>query len=219
MDKILEKIGIYNLLAVLFVGVVNLTFSILVLKHLYGVILPDIESTYDWAVLLIVGYVVGLIFQESGSLFQDICLKNNQMLLKALETSSNSRTRLTDFEKQGIYTYVEPVIGTDNDNVVYNYCRFYVMKHCNTTGIERDQSLSAMSRSFFLYFAFLPICMVLFCIIACPVSIWIWVLILFASMAISILMYRRYVRFAVLRYVNIYKNFYYYAVLNLESHA
>lgn len=159
MNKILDKFGIYDLVAVLLSGISICTFSLLVLQLVYKIHIDIGLQVNETLSFIVISYFLGLIFQECGSLIQKKIHKNNALLKKALKVSDESHILLTETEKNGVYAYVKSKLNleNDNDNVVYNYCKFYIIENCDTTRIDKDQSLSAMSRSLSLYFMILAI--------------------------------------------------------------
>lgn len=210
MNKILDNLGIYDLVGVLLSGIIICTFSLLVLHFVYKINI-DIElQINETLTFLVLSYFFGLIFQECGSIIQKIIYKNNALLKKALAVSDDSYILLTETEKNSIYAYIESKLNLENDNIVYNYCKFNIMGNCDITRINKDQSLSAMSRSLSLYFTILAI----FTLFTAPTTPYRLNVILFLlSFFFSILLYYRSVRFAKLRYIYIFRAFYYNVIL------
>ncbi len=211
MSKILDKFGIYDLVAVLLSGINICIFSLLVLQLVYKIPI-DIELQVNKTLsFLVISYFLGLIFQEFGSLVQKIIThKNNTLLKKALKVSDKSNTLLTETEKDGVYTYVKSKFNVENDNIVYNYCKFYIIENYDTTRIDKDQSLSAMSRSLFLYFVILAI-IALINIFFNPNHL--NIILLSVSIILLALFRYRWIRFTKLRYIYIFRTFYYNVVL------
>lgn len=225
MNEILNKLGVYDLIAVLLSEISISTISILVLPLMHTIPININLQTNETLSFLVLSYLLGLIFHEVTSLIQEKTVHRNNGLLKAtLKTPKNSRRLLTEVEKDGIYTYVINKLNLnpneDNDNVIYNYCKFYIMKNADTSRIDRDQSISAMSRSLSLYFILLAITFLINGFLNIffqsePVEI-IYVVISFIYVVISLLcsflLYYRYKRFNQLRYINIFRTFYYNVV-------
>ena len=202
MDKILEKFGIYDLVA------------ILVLQLFYKFSININFRVNETVVFFVISYFLGLVFQEFGSFIQKKTThKNNALLKAALKTSDNSHIYLTDKEKKGVYSYIIEKLNLnphDNiDNIVYNYCKFYILESNETTRIDKDQSISAMSRSLSLYFALLAV-MVFISNFFEPAAMKIILVII--SLFFAGLFYYRCMRFTKLRYINIFRTFYYKVV-------
>lgn len=102
----------------------------------------------------------------------------------------------------------------DNDNIIYNYCKFYFIRNCKTSKIDKDQSLSAMSRSLSLYFIFQTIA-ILYSFLSGITLIKVFLFV--TSIMLSILLYYRCIRFAELRYIYIFRTFYYMELCNLKN--
>ena len=215
MSKILDKLGIYDMVAVLLAGINISTFSIIVMQLIYKIPIDVSLQVNETLLFFVLSYFLGLIFQEISSLIQKkITHKNNRLLKAALKTSNNSHIYLTDTEKDGVYDYIIGKLqlnsDDDNNNVVYNYCKFYILENIDTTRIDKDQSISSMGRSLSLYFAVLA-SVVLINIFFQP-SLEKIVLVII-SVCFSILLYYRCIRFAKLRYINIFRTFYYKVVI------
>lgn len=215
MNKILDKLGIYDLVAVLLSGICIFTFTDLVLQMGYNISIDTILPEDTTLLFLVISYFLGLIFQETGSFVQkEVTHKHNKILKRALNTSDDSHIYMTEIEKRGVEFYVieklKLNVNEDNDNIIYNYCKFFFLENEDTSRIDRDQSLSAMSRSLSLFFMLIAV-LVFFdtLFIASTIK---YVLI-FISVFLAVLFYRRWIRFAVLRYTNIIRTFYYKVVI------
>lgn len=214
MSNILDKFGIYDLVAVLLSGICILTISILVLQFID--IIPAVMNlkVNETLLFFVLSYFTGLIFQEIGSLIQKISLNKNNRLLKAsIKTSNNMHISLTDFEKNSIYSYVIEKLklnpNEDNDSVIYNYCKYYILNNSNTVQIDKDQSISSMGRSLSLYFLMLAFAVSIISFFQFSID---KIIIIFFSLLLSLLLGYRCIRFAKMRYVKIFRTFYYMAV-------
>lgn len=210
MDRILEKFGIYDLVAVLLPGISISTFSILTLQICRKVSFNIDLQVNETLTFLVISYFVGLVFQEFGSLLQQkITHKNSRLLKMALKTSSDSHSCLSESEKNAVYSYVAKELhkNTDeiNDSDVYKFCKFYILENEDTSRIDKDQSLSAMSRSFALYFTFLSVIMFVDVVVS---PNFIKTILMVMAVAFAVLFYYRCIRFAKLRYVYIFHVFY-----------
>ena len=214
VSKILDKLGIYDLVAVLLSGICIFTFSILVLQLIYKIPIDINLQVYETLLFFVLSYFLGLVFQEISSFIQKSTHKNNRLLKAALKTSNNSHIFLTDIEKNGVYLYVTEKLNLnpdeDNDNIVYNYCKFYILENSDTTRIDKDQSISSMGRSLSLYFALLTFIVFVNCFFQPSI---IKIVLVIISVCFSILLYYRCIRFAKLRYINIFRIFYYNVVV------
>ena len=213
MDKILDRFGVYDLVAVLLSGSSISIFSILVLQIVYKFSINNDLQANKTLSFLVISYFVGVIFQELGSLIQKATHKNNELLKSALNTSKDSHIFLTRIEKEGVYSYVVDKLSLntkeDNTSVVYNYCKFYILQSGDTAQIDKHQSLSAMSRSLSLYFTVL-FCAVFFNNLFQPN--YIKIILIATSFILAAFLYYRCIRFTKLRYVCIFRTFYYKVV-------
>lgn len=218
ISVILDKLGIYDLIAVLLPGISILTFSVLTMQFIYEIEIKGLQIN-ETLTFLVLSYFVGLIFQEFGCLLQNkIIFRRDKLIKRVLSPSINSHFYLSETEKNGVYRYVAEKLNLNIDGdigiIVYNYCKFYVLGSRNTTRIDKDQSLSAMSRSLSLYFATLFVVSVvsLFCQPSLSK-----ILLSVISAIFAIVLYLRYSRFAKMRCVNIIRSFYYDIIVNSEE--
>lgn len=214
MNKILDKFGIYDLVAVLLSGISISSFTLWVLQVIYGFPLDMNLQVNETLLFFVVSYFGGLIFQEGGSLIQKIFThKNNRLLKAALKTENNSHIYLTDVEKIGVYSYIIKKLeldpNEDNDNVVYNYCKFSIIENGDTTRIDKDQSISAMARSLSLYFTLLALGVLIINLFKPSIASIVLVII---SVIFALLLHYRCERLMKLRYIYILRNFYYKVV-------
>lgn len=213
MNNILDKLGIYDLVGVLLTGISISVFTLFVNQafYQYQFTLADLSQINETITFLVISYFLGLIFQELGSVCQrHIIYKNSRLLKEALKTSDTSHMLLSKKEKQVICTKIEKELHLDkspnNYNIIYNYCRFYMINQGNTSKIDKDQSLAAMSRSFSLYFLILSLF---------SVGTFLWehnfLLLTLSgfSLLLSCLFYYRFKRFCLMRYVYIFRYYYY----------
>lgn len=212
--KIFEKLGIYDLVVVLLSGISMLTFTFLILQTIYDIPIKIDSRVNDTLSFLVISYFLGLVFQELGSILQKkITHKNNKLLKSALNTLNVMHTSLTKTEILSVYSYVVEklnlIANEDNDNIVYNYCKFYIIKYGDTDKIDKDQYLSAMSRSLSLYFTLLTFIAIYDVIFVPSLK---KLILIFISLLLAILLYYRCIRFAKLRYIYIIRTFYYEVV-------
>ena len=124
-------------------------------------------------------------------------------------TKENSLKYITEHEKKKIYSYLENVLliksKSEKDEVIYNYCKYYMMEKNKTASIDKDQSLSGLSRSLSLYFFLLGIALFVLEDFQMDHKN----LIVVISLAISVLLYFRCIRFAKMRYSKVLRLFYY----------
>lgn len=70
MNKILDKLGIYDLVAVLLSGISISTFSLLIMRIVYNKQVDLDLQVNETLLFLVLSYFVGLIFQELGSFYR-----------------------------------------------------------------------------------------------------------------------------------------------------
>ena len=72
MSKIFDKLGIYDLVAVLLSGICMSTFSILVFQLIYNVPVTMDVHVDETVLFFVLSYFLGLIFQETGSFIKKL---------------------------------------------------------------------------------------------------------------------------------------------------
>lgn len=217
MGRILDRFGIYDIIAVLLTGVGICTVSQIILRYCFQIELIADFSFYDTLPFLVVSYLVGILFQETSNWIQRLVFPDNALLKKALVPFVQSNLYMTKGEIDGVREYIKKAMWTEesedlNDNVLYNVCKFYVIQKKDTAQIDRNQSLSSMSRSLSLYFAILSLGAYIYTLIRPD---YISAVVFVGAILLSWLLYKRYVRFAVLRYVLIIRMFLYDVVLGV----
>lgn len=129
VNQILDKLGIYDLTAVLLSGTIMVTFSVLTGKTLFYAELLDYFEIDNTLFFLVISYFVGLVFQELGSMIQKLIIcRNNRLLIRALDTSrTHSHQCLTTEEINSVYGIVKKELALEslpNVVVLYNYCKY-----------------------------------------------------------------------------------------------
>lgn len=209
MSQIFDELGIYDLVAVLLSGICITTFSILADQVIFQSHILCFLKVKDTIPFLALSYFIGLVFQEVSSIIQKKIYKNNRLLLKALDTSEKSNRLLTQEEKDGIVQAVQTEMALQtipNVEILYNYCKFYLISTGNTARVDKDQSIFGMSRSLSLYFCGLALFTAVYAFKTLNALHFVYVVV---SLGLSILLYYRCIRFAKMRYIYILRSFYY----------
>ncbi|MEE1125283.1 MAG: hypothetical protein U0L18_05025 [Acutalibacteraceae bacterium] len=225
MGDVLEKLGIYDLIAVLLTGITISTFSILIMKYIYNFDISTIQDE-EMFTFFVISYFVGTIFQEIGSYFGSkfsnwflkLSLKenifSNQSLTSNQPLTQGEINRIKDYVKHKLSQNQNSSIPNNiDDKTMYEYCKFYLIKEEKTVKIDKDQSLAAMSRSVVIYF--LLVLIVSLFVLIVEKNIMIISLILFC-IGVVILFFRRWLRFNIVRRRYIFRCFY-YSVNNRSS--
>lgn len=213
MSVILEKLGIYDLVAVLLTGINISIFTICVFKYIYKYPIFMNWQIKESLFFLVISYFVGIIFQELGSIIlKKVFFRNNLLLKLCFESSNDSDILLTNKEIQDILNYVNKKLSLnkyeymDNINIIYNYCKFKVLESGEFPRTDKDQTISAMSRSLSLYF------LILFSFLSFSsfqTLNMVYYIASICSALLSILFYKRCVRFTKIRYIYILRLYYY----------
>ncbi len=213
MEKILNKMGIYDIISVWLSGVIMLFLTTTITNELFN--WSILKYCYFANAIFIIagGYFVGMVFQEIGNFLQrNILNKNSRIIKKVLskedESFSNRNMMLTDSERDFIVGYEQFQKENSNPEYIYNYCKYYVVSKADASSMDRNQVTAAISRSLAVYFAFLIIfiaismlCITDKIVAKCIVAV--------VSVFLSILFFYRSYRFVRIRYIQYFRVFYF----------
>lgn len=210
MNKILERLGLYDLTVVLLTGMIISTFTAIISEYIFGC--PEVGKvlqTNETVRFLVVSYFVGLVFQEIGSVIQKYLIhRNNGVLKRALRTSDNLHYLLSQIEKDKILGFVKNQLKLEQtqgqEAIIYNYCKSKMLENGDVSQADRNQYISSMSRSLSVYFGFISMIMLVkticeFQFFSLSVTV--------IAILLSLILYQRSVRFAVIRYVYVFRAF------------
>lgn len=218
MNQILDKLGIYDLLAILFSGISVLTISLLILELVYQIPISTDLNVNESLLYFVLSYFLGMLLQEIGWLIyaEHIC-KNRKLLKDVLSTDLDAIYSLTESEKDRLSAYVSGQLNMENvnENTIYEYCKSYVLQYCDMSRMDKDQSLSAMSRSFALYFFALTVIAAFSLLFQFTGARFGTCL---ASLLLAVLFHNRCLRFSRMRYSKILRTFYYCKQESIQSH-
>lgn len=199
MDKILEKLGIYDLIGVMFSGLIIALFTkyIYIFLNLNSKI--EVDDTFQ---LLIISYFIGLVFQEIGSRLN--CWK---ILISIFKPINDLHISLSLKEVEFLMKEAHNKFGFENPEnhliEIYNFCK---SKSSSDLDSDRKRSLSGMARSLMIYFLFASIMLIIGFFITLN---YMYLMISFLCLCFGWLFYNRYKRFMKMTYVYILRNYYY----------
>lgn len=205
-DKILNKLGIYDLIGVIYTGVVIVAISLLLNKLLcFTELRFEDNKINDTFLFFVISYFVGIVFQEIGSfLVRHIIFRNSKLLLNAFNTKDNDPYLMSEKEMTCLKNKIIEENTNDKGNLdplyIYNHCRYFCEKNCDITKVDREQSNAAMSRSFSVYFFIMGVISAIVIIIK-GYTQHIWLIPILFSL--GIIMFARFKRFTINRYVRI----------------
>ena len=77
MDKVIEKMGIYEMFTVLGAGIISVIIWSFASgsKYINALLYRNNESNVNWVIFYIICYIVGLILQEVSSFLDDKAMK------------------------------------------------------------------------------------------------------------------------------------------------
>lgn len=214
IEKILDKLGIYDLIVILLTGIIITTFSALIVGYFFDNSISNtfIALTDNFLVLFTASYMAGVLFQEASSMIQkNITHRNDKILNAVLFGKKYEPQMLSAREKKEIIKNATRALDNKPETItasdIYNWCRFQNINNSSSIArIDHDQATAGLSRSLALYFFSIAILCLFIentkkdaCLFpVCCISL------LFGC----ILQYRA-VRFAKLRYVFIFRQYLY----------
>ena len=256
MEHILEKFGIYDLVAVWLTGIYILYFTIQIAFFFDITLLCDLVTVllegniwfgevlpYQSVVqFLAISYFIGVIFQEIGSFIQRIFIDRNKNLLfqvlgrleeneeiskdndvvlkeddaewvESKNREKNDRLSLTKKEKMQIVVLVQRELNMEDkpdEEMIYNYCRYYLINNSGTKRMDKEQTLASMSRSLSLYFALLFLFFGGVLIFGRRYECILWIV---GTGIISLILFVRNIRFVKMRYLQVVRAAYYTYVI------
>ena len=207
MDKVLEKLGLYDLIGVLLSGIIIVLLSIKVS------ILFDVEINFDFSFsFLVFSYFIGLIFQELGSKLD--CWK---ILKSIFENKYDLHISLSQKEIDFFTTKVCEMLDIDfNDNSIiqiYFHCKLSNSNGKDKNDYDMRQSISLMARNLFIYFFSLSIFLSGSFFIKFDYKYGCWSIV---SVVLTFLFYNRYIRFMKMKYVRILREYYYSNIIESD---
>ena len=152
MDKFLNKLGIYDIVAVFFTGAIVLTVTHLIIKNIYGMGLLD--SINDPVTFITISCVAGWFLQEIGSFIFRKKYKKLYWFSKILNENANDDDIHISAKEVAALNSKLNTIGDkyiDDLEYKYNYLKAFYTKNFDTSSIDRDQSMAAMARSLFIF--------------------------------------------------------------------
>lgn len=204
MDKILERLGIYDLVGVMFSGLIILLLTKYMFAFLNLNLKIDIDDTFQ---MLIISYFIGLVFQEIGSKLN--CWK---ILISTFKPTGDLHISL--LQKEIDFLIEECHIKLGYENAANNLVEFYIFCKTKSHGdldFDRKQSLSGMARSLMIYFIFSSSMLIIGFFITFDYK---YLAILFLCICLSWIFYNRYKRFLKMKYVHVLRSYYCSNILN-----
>lgn len=211
LDIFMEKLGIYDLIAVFMTGAIVLAISIEIDTALIKSGLTDFINANDMIIFLVFSYFIGAILQEITSFIHRVFLfKNNKLLNQVFSAKNILDYYISKDEIKKLRTLVAKKAGDDvkYDNVfIYNMCKTYIEKSVYNSRINLDQAIAGLSRSLSFYLILLAVTMLILTLkrynmMAC-------LIIATASSIVSVLLFFRCVRFTKMRYSYILRTYLY----------
>ncbi len=212
LDNILSRLGIYDLIGVLYTGTV-ISATLWFINSVFDVVKLQFEAfnVNGTFLFIVISYFLGLVFQEIGSFFsKSILFRKNKLLYTAMDSKDNDPYLMSDAEMKLLKKKLKDDCGYENNNVdilhIYNFCKSYCFEHCDVSLIDKDQSIAAMSRSLSVFFSILSVLIFIVVFVNDGIR---YILLVPVSMFLAVLMFIRFRRFTIIRYVRILRTYLY----------
>lgn len=207
MDAVFEKLGVYELFSILFAGAVITYSSVMIYNNCLNIgITWSFNGLNTTILFVLISCFVGFVFQELGSFVNKQIIFRGKGVLKEAYSRGKSGViylSVSEYDKLESLFKKEKIKGLEEK---YNTCKYYIIKNGNTSKIDKDLALSSMSRSFFIYFFLVSLIFLIYMIYNEDCSM---ILQFLLSLFISVLMFYRQKRFAIMRYVSIFRTYLY----------
>lgn len=208
IDKFLNKLGIYDIVAVFFTGAIVSTITSLIIKYAYKYDLPF--SATDPVIFITISCVIGWLLQEIGSFIFRKKYKRLHWLCKILACKTNDNEIHISAKEVMLLNDKLNNIGDDNlDDLEYkyNYLKAFYIRHFDTSSIDRDQSMAAMARSLFIFNLFGSSILLCTCFVCFDFK---YIVLLVTMLFITFFMFKRFRRFTIIRLEKIIRGYIYF---------
>lgn len=192
----------------------------LVISYFIGVLFQEIGSFFQ---RFFIDKNKKLLFQVLGMLEEnEEVSKDNDVVSKEdnvewMESKNkkrkNDRLSLTKKEKMQIVVLVQRELNMEDkpdEEMIYNYCRYYLINNSGTKRMDKEQTLAGMSRSLSLYFALLFLFFGGVLIFGRRYECILWMV---GTGIISLILFVRNIRFVKMRYLQVVRAAYYTYVI------
>lgn len=219
LNEIFEKLGLYDLVAVLLSGICIMVMTLIINPFTWKLPLVEILMLESTPIFLLLSYIVGVFFQEIGSLILRRFDRNEKLLKQTIPQEANIedldyRISLSKLEKKLLKNVCLKAMSKRqiidesqmdesqiDENYMYNFSKFYLIeKNKEMQRLDKDQTIAAFSRNLALYFFVL---FFLFFLCASNLKFCIWISAEGVSILLAFLMSLRVIRFMKMRYVTI----------------
>lgn len=211
LDNILSRLGIYDLMGVLYTETI-IAVTLWCVNGVFDIVKLqfdslDVNGTF---LFIVISYFLGLVFQEIGSfLSKSFFFRKNKLLHTAMGSKESDSYLMSEAEMKLLKMKLKEDHSYDNIadiSYIYNYCKSYCFEHCDVSLIDKDQSIAAMSRSLSVFFSALSVFIFIVAFFNDGIG-YIWLVPV--SMFLAALMFIRFRRFTIIRYVRILRAYLY----------
>ena len=150
MDKVVEKMGIYELFTVFGAGIISVIIWLVAFGNQYINIIIYNDNNFNWAIFLIICYIVGLILQEVSSFLDAKFLK---FRISARKNFLNDNKIIRNEEELRLYRELakkelNKSELSEKDNEFFHFIsKTYLERHSDNSKTSRINSIYGMSRS------------------------------------------------------------------------
>lgn len=225
MDKLFDKLGLYDFWGTFVPGFIGMTVFLNVLGYLQGKASITVHLDYNLLLFVVYSYLLGLFLHELGHLLQNniiyrkvpfpiINLPRNcgepfDTFLDKLDCSFSAEEKSVYGKFFRKWKDENQVVIEDNHasaRLFFNYCDYVIEQKGKNTKAAKMQSLYGMSRSLFVFFGLLSIAIFPYSVyISSDVCVWNIELL---SVISTILFYVRMKRFNVIRLKVVLRTFF-----------
>lgn len=211
LDKLLDRLGFYDLIGVLLPGMIAAYFTSFADKLVFKWGISGFLSTKNMIYFLCVSYFIGVVLQETGSIIMKLLTRGKKILICAMKPNNKDRDSITEYEDRKLQKAMISAFPSAEDyrerlSLAYDFCKH---KGGNSSAAEKDHSIAAMSRSMSIYFGVLGTFLLIK--VASNVNEYSckhFLAIAFSFVLMFLMGYRSF-RFYKIRYIRIFRKYYY----------
>lgn len=214
LNKILEKIGLYDLFVLLFTGVIALSTTIFMNWQVFDLDIFGSITVEETFAFLLISYFVGLILHEVSSLlYKHIFYRGHKLLRKAVSKNRKWQPAFSKMERNLIKKKLLDMPSLSNGesanrkicwSAAYEYSKVRMTTSGAVAHNERDQYTAGVSRSLSLYFAIMAVAVFVKSLWDHTCEHWLYVAI---CILLMLLFHHRFLRYTYMRYIRTFRSF------------
>lgn len=172
MDKLFDKLGLYDFWGMFVPGFIGIIVYYTIMKYLKNEEINLQALDFNIIICIVYSYLLGIFLYEIGHFLQDhVIYRKRKTITKIFGNSYGEpmdsfldyTSKYLSFEEKQLYTklynkwIIENNINVQNNHrsakIFFNFCDYYIEQKGKDSKAAKMQSLYGMSRSLFVFFA------------------------------------------------------------------